>query len=133
MKRTGEKVVSIITKDRIIHVALRERITSCKLFICQGHYREDQIIHHATRKTIKPGQIPELNFLLKPFHLYHKIFSLTQENISPLCQTKWLSFTFLSRLKCKFKVVGVMVHPRVVLSVCVCVCVCGGGGGGMNL
>ena len=64
-KKWREKLISIITKDRVIDAALRERINCRKLFICQRHYREDQILNHATRKTVKPGEIPELNLPIK--------------------------------------------------------------------
>ena len=66
-KNWREKLVSIITRDRVIDAALRQRINASKLYICQHHYREDQILEHATRKTVKPGEIPELNLPIKSF------------------------------------------------------------------
>lgn len=66
-KNWREKLVSIITRDRVIDAALRQRIDARKLYICQHHYREDQILEHATRKTVKPGEIPELNLPIKSF------------------------------------------------------------------
>ena len=64
-KKWGEKVISIITRDRVVDAALRERINCRKLFICQRHYKEDQIRNHVTRKTVKPGEIPKLNLPTK--------------------------------------------------------------------
>ena len=78
-KNWREKLVSIITKDRVIDVALRERINSRKLF-SQHHYREDQILHHATKKTVKPGEIPELNLPIKSIP---SIFSSAKPRESP--------------------------------------------------
>ena len=67
MKRPGDKLVAVITEDRQIDAALRERINSGRLFICQHHFREDQILRHDCRATWKPGEIPTLNFPIKRF------------------------------------------------------------------
>ena len=40
---------------------------SRKLFIRQRHFSEDQILHHDTRATLKPGEIPTLNLCVKRF------------------------------------------------------------------
>ena len=46
---------------------LRERIKSGRLFICQRHFTEDQILRHDTRVTLKPGVMPTLNLPVKSF------------------------------------------------------------------
>ena len=44
---------------------MRKRINCPKPFICQRHYKGDQILNHVTRKTVKPGEIPILNLHTK--------------------------------------------------------------------
>ena len=66
-KTWRDKLVAVITKDRQIDAALRERINSGRLFICQRHFREDQILRHDCRATLKPGEIPSLNLPIKSF------------------------------------------------------------------
>ena len=61
-KSWKDKLVAV-TKDREIDVPLRERIKSGRLFICQCHFTEDQILRHDTRVTLKPG----LNLPVKSF------------------------------------------------------------------
>ena len=43
-KNWREKLVLIITKDRVIDELLIKRIERQKLYICQMHYRPDQIL-----------------------------------------------------------------------------------------
>ena len=66
-KRWRDQLVNIIIKDREINAALRERIWSKRLFICQRHIREDQYHRHDTRCTLVPGQLPSLNLPTKKF------------------------------------------------------------------
>ena len=66
-KSWKDKLVAVITKDREIDVPLRERIKSGRLFICQRHFTEDQILRHDTRVTLKPGVMPTLNLPVKSF------------------------------------------------------------------
>ena len=66
-KAWRDKLVAVITKDRQIDAALRERINSARLFICQRHFREDQILRHDCRATLKPVEIPSLNLPIKRF------------------------------------------------------------------
>ena len=66
-KSCKDKLVDVITKGREIDGVLRERIKSGKLFICQRHFSEDQILRHDTRATLKPGEIPTLNLCVKSF------------------------------------------------------------------
>ena len=65
-KRWRNQLVNIIIKDREIDAALRERIRSKILFICQRHFRVDQY-RHDTRCTLVPGQLPSLNLPTKRF------------------------------------------------------------------
>ena len=39
-----KSIISVVTKDRVIDKALRERITERSIFICEKHYSEDQLI-----------------------------------------------------------------------------------------
>jgi hypothetical protein len=62
-----EKLVAVIIRNRVVDSALKERIASRKLHICQRHYRPDQISCHDTRSSVIPGEIPELNLPVKSF------------------------------------------------------------------
>ena len=64
-KQWREKLINVVTKDRTIDDALRERIKNKRIFICERHYRDDQISRSETRSTPKPGEIPELNLPFK--------------------------------------------------------------------
>ena len=66
-KSWKDKLVDVITKGREIDGVLRERIKSGKLFICQRHFSEDQILRLDTRATLKPGEIPTFNLCVKSF------------------------------------------------------------------
>ena len=39
-----KSIISVVTKDRVIDKALRERIMKRNIFICEKHYSEDQLI-----------------------------------------------------------------------------------------
>lgn len=41
-KKWRGELINIITKDRVIDDALKKRIASTQLFICERHFREDQ-------------------------------------------------------------------------------------------
>ena len=62
-----EKLVAIITRNREVDESLKDQIKRKHLFICQRHYRPDQIIQHDSRSAPKPGEIPELNLPTKSF------------------------------------------------------------------
>ena len=67
LKDHGEKLTSIITRDRVIDQVLKEKIQKKKLFICERHYRPDQLLIHDSRSSVKPGEIPSLNLPQKSF------------------------------------------------------------------
>ena len=62
-----EKLLAVITRDREIDAALRERIKAKKLLICQRQFSEDQFYRHDSRATLVPGSIPSLNLPVKSF------------------------------------------------------------------
>ena len=66
-KTWREKLIAIIVRDRVVDATLKERIAKKKLFICQKHYRPDQILSHDTRTSVKPGEIPDQNLPIKTF------------------------------------------------------------------
>ena len=39
-----KSIISVVTKDRIIDKALRERIMKKNIFVCERHYSEEQLI-----------------------------------------------------------------------------------------
>ena len=55
----------VVTKDCVIDSSLREQINKRTIRICQQHFRPDQYNIHNTSKTLKPGEIPELNLPVK--------------------------------------------------------------------
>ena len=64
------RVIDTALKERIIRVidtALKERIVEKKLYICQRHYRPDQILVNDSRTSVKPDEIPDLNLPTKGF------------------------------------------------------------------
>ena len=80
LQRLGEKnlyrlsldyrVIDTALKERnirVIDTALKERNIKKKLYICQRHYRPDQILVNNSRTSVKPGEIPELNLPTKSF------------------------------------------------------------------
>lgn len=66
-KTWGEKLINIITKDRVIDKQLRKRIDTFKLYICERHFSPDQFYVYPTRKSLKEGEIPYLNLPKKSF------------------------------------------------------------------
>ena len=68
LKRAGKiSWLLLLPKDREIDVALRERIKSGRLFMCECNFSEDQVLHHDSRATLKPGEILTLNLCVKRF------------------------------------------------------------------
>ena len=59
------KLIAVVTRDRVIDSKLKEQINKNRIYICQQHYRTDQYHIHDTCKTLKPGEIPELNLPVK--------------------------------------------------------------------
>ena len=59
------KLVNIVTKDRVVDTNFQDRIQKKKVFICQRHYSEDQVLDHDSKKTLKPGELPHLNLPIK--------------------------------------------------------------------
>ena len=43
-KKWKENVISVITRDRVIDQSLRRQIETDKLYVCEKHYLEDQIL-----------------------------------------------------------------------------------------
>ena len=41
-----KSIISVVTKDRVIDKALRERIMKKNIFVCEKHYSEDQLIRY---------------------------------------------------------------------------------------
>ena len=39
-----EKLVSAITRDRVIDKSLRHQINDCRLYVCEKHFTEDQLV-----------------------------------------------------------------------------------------
>ena len=39
-------ILGVVTKDRVIDKALRERIMKKNIFVCEKHYSEDQLIRY---------------------------------------------------------------------------------------
>ena len=54
------KLIAVVTRDRVIDSKLKEQINKNRIYICQQHYITDQYHIHDTCKTFKPGEIPEL-------------------------------------------------------------------------
>lgn len=64
-KNWRDKLISIITKDRVIDNSLRGQIEKCNLHICQRHFKEDEYYKHNTKATLNPGVLPTLNLPTK--------------------------------------------------------------------
>ena len=60
-----QKLIAVITKDRVIDGPLRARINNKKLFTCQRHFAEDQYHRHDNKFTLIPGALPTLNLPIK--------------------------------------------------------------------
>lgn len=55
-----DKIVNIITKDRVIDEKLGKQIKNRTLHTCELHYREEDLLRHETKTTRKPGALPTL-------------------------------------------------------------------------
>ena len=55
------KLVAIITKDRVIDSSLKKKIGSKRLFICQRHFTEDCYHAHDNKRTLVPAAITTEN------------------------------------------------------------------------
>ena len=60
-KKWGCELINIITKYRVIDAALKSRIESRELFICERHFTKDQYYTYETRKSLKEGELPKVN------------------------------------------------------------------------
>ena len=56
-----------ITKDREVDAALKHRIETRKLFICEQHFTQDQYYVYNTRKSLKEVELPKINLPIKSF------------------------------------------------------------------
>ena len=61
-KKWSQDLINIILKYRERDASLNERIKSHNLYICERHFTPDQIYVYPTRKTLKEGALPTLNF-----------------------------------------------------------------------
>ena len=60
-KKGNRDLINIIAKDRQVDEALKKRITSCNLYICEHHLSPEQIWNYPSRKVLKDGALPSLN------------------------------------------------------------------------
>ena len=60
-----DKIVNIITKDRIIDKSFKNQIEKRSLYTCELHYPEEQLIRNFTKTTRKPGAVPSINLPIK--------------------------------------------------------------------
>ncbi|XP_065061651.1 uncharacterized protein LOC135688649 [Rhopilema esculentum] len=60
-KRWRNEILNVITRDRVIDVGLREQIREDRVYICEQHFRPDQLYYYNNRKTLKEGAIPTVN------------------------------------------------------------------------
>ena len=47
-----DKLVAVVVRLREVDPALKEKIQKKRIFICQRHFRDDQIVHHRSRTTL---------------------------------------------------------------------------------
>ena len=66
-KKWGSELINVITKDREVDAALKHRIETRKLFICEQHFMQDQYYVYNTRKSLKEGELPKINLPIKSF------------------------------------------------------------------
>ena len=64
-KTWRERIVNIITKDRVIDKGLKNQIDKRTLFTCELHYPEEDLIRNESRTTRIPGVVPTLNLPVK--------------------------------------------------------------------
>ena len=76
------KLIVIVTRDRVIDTKLKEQINNRNIYICQQHYRTDQYIIRDTCKTFNPGEIPTLNLPVKSIPFIQPVPRSSAENIS---------------------------------------------------
>ena len=77
-----QKLIAVITKDRVIDGPLKARINNKKLFICQRHFAEDQYHRHDNKCTLIPGALPTLNLPFKVSLLHLPQLSLASQQMS---------------------------------------------------
>ena len=65
--RWREKIVHIITKDRVIYASLKRQIEKKLLYTCELHYHKDCLIRNETKTTRVPNSLPTLNLPVKSF------------------------------------------------------------------
>ena len=53
-----EKLIAIVVRHSEIDPALKERIQKKKIFMCQRHFRDDQIVYHESRISLVPDALP---------------------------------------------------------------------------
>ena len=61
-KKWSQVLIHIILKYRQRDKSLNERIESHKLFTCEKHFTADKIYVYPSRKSLKGGLLPTLNF-----------------------------------------------------------------------
>ena len=76
------KLIAIVTRDRVIDAKLKEQINNKNIYICQQHYRIDQYLIHDTCKTLNRGEISTLNLPVKSFPASQPVPRSSAENIS---------------------------------------------------
>ncbi|XP_047135769.1 uncharacterized protein LOC124812779 [Hydra vulgaris] len=64
-KKWGDDLIHVITKDRVVDASLRERIRTRKLFIWEQHFSVDQYYIYDRKKSLKEGELPQLNLPCK--------------------------------------------------------------------
>ena len=66
-KKWGSELINVVTKEREVDAALKHRIETRTLFICEQHFKQDQYYVYNTRKSFKDGELPKLNLPIKSF------------------------------------------------------------------
>ena len=61
----GSELINIVTRDRELDEALKKRISSNNLYICERHFSSDQIWDYGDKKPMKDVAIPHLNLPVK--------------------------------------------------------------------
>ena len=59
------KIVDVITRDRVVDKDLKRQIESRTLHTCELHYTEDMIIRNPIKTPRVPGAIPPINLPVK--------------------------------------------------------------------
>lgn len=76
------KLISVVTRDRVTDAQLKEQINKKRIYICQNHFNPDQYLVHDTCKTLKPGEIPTLNLPVKSIPPSPPVSRSSAESIS---------------------------------------------------